>query len=90
MNLFDDYKRTHANITTLGRHNFIRVSQILCQKGEIKTGLSSYFVKVRDVSEVFKRMLDQVGSLSNVVSIGFTQGDTKIQKDTNYLKHITS
>ena len=69
MNLFDDYKRTHANITPLGRHNFIKVSQIPCQKGEIKTGLSSYFVKVRDVSEVLNRMLDRVGSLSNVVGI---------------------
>ena len=88
MNLFDDYKRTHANITTLGRHNFIKVSQILCQKGEIKTGLSSYFVKVRDVSEVLNRMLDRVGSLSNVVGIGFTRGDTEILNDTNYLKEL--
>ena len=57
-------------------------------KGEIKTRLSSYFVKVRDVSEVLNRMLDRVGSLSIVVGIGFTRGDTEIQNDTNYLKEL--
>lgn len=39
------------------------------QKGIMKTLLSSFFVKFRDVSDVFNRMLDRIDNFYNIIGI---------------------
>ena len=59
--------------------------KLLCQKATIKTGLSSYYVKLKDVSEVYGRMMDRINELPNIRGLGFVENCTSITSDTNHM-----
>ena len=56
--LCQDYHRVFPDKKfRIGQRNFSKVVRILCKKGTIEIGLSFYFVKLRDVSAIFTRMM---------------------------------
>ena len=68
--MFDNYRLLHPNKeSSIGRDNFLKVSKMLCEKGEIKTGLSSYFVRVFYVGFVLKRMMKIRSEFQNIVDM---------------------
>ena len=60
------------------------IAKLLCSKGEIKTGLSSYFVKLRDCGKVIEKMFKRVGEFDDIVGLGYN-GPPDIKQDTKYL-----
>jgi len=48
MNVLNEYKSLQSNPTErVGLQNFFVLGKTLCTKGEMKTGLSSYFMNIR-------------------------------------------
>ena len=49
-NLFEAYSLNFTNTleNRVGRKNSVALGKILCKKGEIKTGFSSYYVELHD------------------------------------------
>jgi hypothetical protein len=84
--LFDNYATLYAAKDRIGQRNFTAVARLLCMKGQMKTGLSSYFVRLRDVSNILRRMLIRLADFNDVIGLGFKDNDNDyIEKDTNYL-----
>ena len=55
LTVFNSYRLLHPNKeSSIGRDNFLKFSKMLCEKREIKTGLSSYVVCVREVGHSFE------------------------------------
>jgi hypothetical protein len=50
--LFHNYKSLHTEDERIGRPNFMAMAKLLCTKGKMKTGLSSYYVRLRDVGNI--------------------------------------
>ena len=68
--LFEQYKILHPNKKRrIGRTNFITVGKMLCMRGELKTGLSSYYVCVRDANRIYRRMLARLGEIEGIVGL---------------------
>ena len=68
--LFDNYKDLNpVQNLRIGRDNFVKVTQFMCKKGEIRTGLSSYYVKLRDVGNIYSRMMDRIDSIDGLVGL---------------------
>ena len=75
MDLYGNYKELHpTKATRLGRTNFLKIGRLLCKKGEIRTGLSSYYVKLRDVGNIFSKMLDSIGNIGGLVGLQICGG----------------
>ena len=57
--LFFEYKKcqTNFNENALGQHSFVELVKFISAKGETKTGLSTYYVKLSHALTVFKEML---------------------------------
>ena len=52
----------------------------------MQTGLSSYFVRLRDVGRIIIRMLNRLSEIDGITGIGFSDNDDKnIEKDCDYL-----
>ena len=84
--LFEDHKSIYPNAKTrIRRANFLKVTKLLCSKGTIKTGLSYYYVKLRDAGRVFDRMMKRIAELENIIGIGFEEGSYTIENDSKYL-----
>ena len=62
-----------------GQNNFSKVVKMLCKKGTMETGLSSYFVQLQDVSVIFTRMIKRLGGFPNVIRCGFVGDNTDIK-----------
>ena len=85
--LFAEYSLTYDQAPTniIGLKNFVSLGQILCKRGEIKTGLSSYYVQLRHADLIMVRMLKRLGQVKNVVGIAL-EGSNVLQDNTNYLQ----
>ena len=84
--LCQDYHRVFPDKKCrIGQRNFSKVVRMLCKKGTMETGLSSYFVKLRDVSAIFIRMMKRIGDIPNMTGCGFVENNREIKKDTEHL-----
>ena len=63
MKYYDLYKTLYPIEDRIGRDNFLKVSKLLCKKGEIRAGLSTYYVRIRDTGEVIGRMIKRMVDL---------------------------
>ena len=83
MALFYDYRRLNPNKKlSIGCDNFFKIGFLLCKKGEIRTGLSSYYIKLRDIGEVLASMLDRIANLEGVVGL-VSRGSHDIKQNVN-------
>ena len=69
----------------IGQTNFVKMGKLLCKRGEIRTGLSSYYVNVRDVGDVLCRMLVRLKEFNDYVGLA-SLGDVDYQKNLEKLK----
>ena len=69
----------------VGHDAFIRIMKLPCSKGKIKTSLSSYFFKMRDASDVFKRIIVQIGEMDRHIGVAFNRSDSSIKNDEKHL-----
>ena len=56
--LWSNYSLLYAKKDRIRRTNFLAVGRLLCSKGEMKTGLSSYFVRLREFCCVYLNSMD--------------------------------
>ena len=63
MKYYDLYKTLYPIEDRIGRDNFLKVSKLLCKKGKQRAGLSTYYVRIRDVGEVIGRMIKRMVDL---------------------------
>lgn len=70
IDLFKNYKDLYpANETRLGRYNFLKVTQVLAKRGQLRTCILSYCVNLHDVGSIFSNMMDTIGSLNEIGEI---------------------
>ena len=84
MLLFEQYKIINPDKKRRIGQYFITLGKMLCMCGEIKTGLSSYYVRVRDAGRIYQRMLTRLGGIEGIV--GLECGD--IAPDITHLEEL--
>ena len=67
MKFYSLYKALYPIGDRIGRDNFLKVSKLLCKKGEIRAGLSTYYVRIRDTGEVIGRMIKRMADLCELL-----------------------
>jgi hypothetical protein len=55
-----------AGVKALGKHSFEELTRLLTTKGEIKTGLSTYYIKLRYATSLFQKMITRLGTIEGI------------------------
>lgn len=55
--------------TRLGQYTIYKITTIMCKTGTIRTCVSSYYVKLRDVGNIFSRIMDRIVSITGLVGL---------------------
>ena len=86
LRLFGSYKLSHSEPDRIGRTNFLALRKLLCTKQKMKTGLSSYFARLRDAGKIIIRMINHLSEFEGISGIGLSKNDNNcIENDCNYL-----
>lgn len=88
--LFKEYAKSQMEHgeTFLGRHSFNELVKFLSKKGETKTGLSTYYVKLAHAFDNLGKMLEKIDSIAQAHSMELSEADkaTKMTKESGELK----
>jgi hypothetical protein len=82
-NLFAEYKTSQQNISQpyLGEKSFVELTKMMTKKGQSKTGLSTYYVKLSHAFNVFNDMLRRLTRMDNVSSLEWLKSETKMLRE---------
>jgi hypothetical protein len=78
------YYKDMQGTQVLGKHTSIEIIKALTKRGECQTGLSSYFVRLRHASTVFKNMMRRLQSIDEIAWLpGYHFTDNLLGARTN-------
>ena len=61
--LFQSYVDSFDKEECVGRHTFLELTNLMTMHGEMKAGLSTYYIQLRDSSNVFCAMMRSVQNI---------------------------
>jgi hypothetical protein len=63
-NLYKEYGRCQREegAKAIGKHTFEELTKLLTKKGECKTGLSTYYIKLRYATDQYQKMITRLGA----------------------------
>lgn len=77
--LHKDYKNSFPDELVLGQKTFRDIAAALTKKGEAKAGLSTYYIRFRNVGRRFEEMLERTLQFEYETPLQFTEVQTRLK-----------